>query len=82
MPAIVDLKHAVTVSAVADDVASRIAVGATGFLSRDRREKFGIQPVTARRRRDLRGEGHPAGSQARGGWIDVHGRLLSRARSV
>ena len=55
--AVVDLKHTVSMAAVADDIASRVTSGPAGFLRRYRREKHGIEPVFSRGLRDLRTKG-------------------------
>ena len=82
MPAIVDLKNAMAVSAVADDVAARIGIGTTGFLSGYGGKKLGIESMSPGRARDLRCERDTLRCEAGSDRIDAHGSLLSPDREM
>ncbi len=77
MPAIVDLKDAVAVTAVADDVAPGVGTGSARFLGGHGGEELGVDPVAAGRAGDLRRESDALAGKSRGNRIDAHGSPLS-----
>ncbi len=73
MPAIVDLKDAVAVAAVADDVAPGVAARAARLLGGDGRKQARLEMVAGRRGYDLRAVGD--------GQLSVHAPLHHCERS-
>ena len=77
-----DLEDAVAMATVPDDVAAGVGVRAAGLLSGDGRQQFWVDPMARSGAGDLRGEGDTLGGEAGSNRVDVHGNLLSPARSV